>query len=286
MTTKGILMSGPMVRGLLDDLKTQTRRVLRRQPNPKCTEAFQGADGIWRFSRPTALDPISYSDDDMVTPYLVGDRLYVREAHAYHGTGWCNQTPDETKVRVEYLADNQDVEFIVPTKDVENFIPKQNKPKSLMVEEVTGDSDYDRALAQENWLADWWTRQKKRPPMFMFRHWSRLWLEVTDVRVQRVQDITEEDAFWEGIKRLREGERQHQSHYRFEYRELWDSLNAKPKPVYVLGSEDKKVISHYISYPWGGERRHENYRGKIHYIEPNPWVAAYTFTVHRGNVDG
>ena len=255
MTTKGILMSGPMVRALLDGSKTQTRRVLKlpKQSNLR---------GDWEASTIgghgcTLSDGTPYPERvcishtgtgyTLIPPLSVGDRLYVREAHAYHGTGWCNQTPDETKVRVEYLADNQDVEFIVPTKDVENFIPKQNKPKSLMVEEVTGDSDYDRALAQENWLADWWTRQKKRPPMFMFRHWSRLWLEVTDVRVQRVQDITEEDAVAEGVA-------------------AWAGTAPPPRPAF-MGLWDS--LHDQTGHHW----------------KTNPWVAAYTFTVHRGNVD-
>ena len=254
MTTKGILMSGPMVRALLDGSKTQTRRVLK-QPQGMKVKPF-GKISVAPYVTNNPSHGLAYywqergcwnSTEPIPIPYAVGDRLYVREAHAYHGTGWCNQTPDETKVRVEYLADNQDVEFIVPTKDVENFIPKQNKPKSLMVEEVTGDSDYDRALAQENWLADWWTRQKKRPPMFMFRHWSRLWLEVTDVRVQRVQDITEEDAKAEGVA-------------------AWAGTAPPPK--------------HAFMGLW------ESLHGKTgHHWKTNPWVAAYTFTVHRGNVD-
>lgn len=85
-----------------------------------------------------------------------------------------------------------------------------------------------------NYLADgneWDAR--KRPPMFMPRWASRITLEVTDVRVERVQDISEDDAIEEGVQdwcveadprtgepiqvRLRPSE---------EFANLWDSINA------------------------------------------------------------
>jgi len=101
-----------------------------------------------------------------------------------------------------------------------------------------------------------------RPGMFMPRWASRLTLRVTDVRVQRVQNITEEDAKEEGVGPLKPvpgrpdlmwvhhgGERYSAPGYAF--RELWDSLNAKR------------------GFGW----------------DQNPWVAAYTFEVIRQNVD-
>jgi hypothetical protein len=106
-----------------------------------------------------------------------------------------------------------------------------------------------------------------RAAMHMPRWASRLTLTVTDVRVQRLQDISDEDAEAEGIEKdhaagmpgvwgwhdyLRGDDmaKRHFADPRESYRTLWDSLNAKRG----FGSA------------------------------MNPWIAAYTFTVDRRNI--
>lgn len=77
-----------------------------------------------------------------------------------------------------------------------------------------------------------------RPSIHMPRWASRITLEVTDVRVERVQDITEEDAAAEGFEAVRVGGRNKNgvldppmSFYpatsREQFQKLWDTLNAK-----------------------------------------------------------
>lgn len=86
-----------------------------------------------------------------------------------------------------------------------------------------------------------------RPSIHMPRSASRLWLTVTEVRVERLRDISGGDAVAEGIRaRLPENGIAQQ-----EYADLWNTLHTEP-----------------------GTRWHDN-----------PWVVAYTFTVHEGNVD-
>lgn len=87
---------------------------------------------------------------------------------------------------------------------------------------------------------------RKRPGMFMPRWASRLTLTVTDVRVQRVQDISHHDAKSEGVLPNGKGATPID-----QFRTLWDSLSAKR------------------GYGW----------------EANPWVAATTFTVRCCNID-
>ena len=86
-----------------------------------------------------------------------------------------------------------------------------------------------------------------RPGMFMPRWASRLTLTVTDVRVKRLQDISETDAKAEGAM-LEYGEGANIGHRRaFEL--VWKHINGPGA--------------------W----------------EANPWFAAYTFTVERRNID-
>lgn len=136
MTTKtkikerGILFSAPMVKAILDGRKTQTRRVVKQQPD-------YVRDGVAYVQK--------YADAGVATrcPYgQPGDRLWVREAFCAFDIG-----------RVHYRAD---------------FAP--------------GDDE-----------SVW------KSPIFMPRWASRLTLEITDVRVERVQSISEADALAEGI---------------------------------------------------------------------------------------
>ena len=88
-------------------------------------------------------------------------------------------------------------------------------------------------------LGEWLRKSPERwyPSIFMPRWASRLTLEVVAVRVERLQDITEEDATAEGVWKYDStvgryycmAERQGgvYRHSVSAYRELWDSINAK-----------------------------------------------------------
>jgi hypothetical protein len=75
-----------------------------------------------------------------------------------------------------------------------------------------------------------------RPSIFMPRWASRITLEVTEVRVQRLQEVTEDDALAEGVEPLKHiapdqplltggtaGEQPH----RLAFSVLWDSINGE-----------------------------------------------------------
>ena len=90
-----------------------------------------------------------------------------------------------------------------------------------------------------------------RPSIHMPRWASRLTLLVTDVRVQRLQDISEADAVAEGCRGFVSADGEDGTSPREEFQDLWNSLNA-----------DR-------GYGW----------------EANPWVCALTFEVHQGNIE-
>lgn len=216
MTIRPILFSAPMVNALLAGKKTQTRRILKRQPDARCTEAFQGSDGVWRFSRPTARSPISHAADDMRLRYAPGDLLWVRETWRRDGADSIGQA----------------------TADFEDAMGPQLGPTFYKADH--------HPLAP----LKWW------PGIHMPRWASRLTLEVTQVRVERLQEISEEDVIAEGCPGCLgpnpDFPDEWDPHPVEEFRDLWESINGKRAGA-----------------TWAD----------------NPWIVALTFKVHRANVD-
>jgi len=90
-----------------------------------------------------------------------------------------------------------------------------------------------RATQKAGWIDP--EKIKWKPSIHMFKKDARIWLEITGIRVERVQEISEEDCFKEGIPKLK-----HQTAW-FDFEELWDSINGKKYPwesnpwVWVIG---------------------------------------------------
>jgi hypothetical protein len=207
MTERPILFSAPMVRAILRDVnpKTQTRRVMKPQPTTELRE-FKGLahhvrGSIWRSGRPT-ID---------LCPYGVpGDRLWVRETWTPADTGW-SSTGDDDTVYVYYKADDD----VRP----DGIKPVFKVCSGLPIDMV---SRWERKIDHaQHGGGDFWV-----PSIHMPRWASRITLEITKVRVERVQDISEGDARREGVEGV-PGTLPGEISYRDPFARLWSVINAK-----------------------------------------------------------
>lgn len=111
-------------------------------------------------------------------------------------------------------------------------------------------------------LSPWTSRY--RHARFMPRWASRLTLTVTDVRVERLRDISEEDALAEGVERLAGSKGP--NHFTREITGKW------------RGSFNAPTAKEVFADLWNNINGPDSW-------DANPWVAAISFDVRRGNID-
>ena len=223
MKERPILFSAPMVRALLAGTKTQTRRVVTL---PRSRESFvledQG-DGWWPYQSDDGES--SMCNDGMehayASPYgLPGDRLWVRETHFAFGR-W------ETRYSAKKMRDEW--HFLDMTLECGH--------QYAYVADGYRIAPHRRGAGV---TPCWWTR----PAIFTPRRAGRILLEVTSVRVERLHDISEDDARAEGAREcdpvsgrevLLAGPCQRGS-FVLHYRDIWEQ-------IYGAGGGDTR--------PWG-----------------------------------
>jgi len=209
MKARPVLFNAEMVRALLDGCKTQTRRALRKQPC-SASSNISTEDGInWRTSG------TFYFGEPFKCPYgKIGDLLWVRETfalentHEYHGT---HDLPTDSRPIQKHDDPDAGEYCLIP-----HYRATEPEPHIVPYELPESAPEYDD---RTRWTAS----------IFMPRWASRLTLKITDVRVERVQDITEDGAIAEGCGIYSEGEwlNHHECGItrakRFE--DLWNSID-------------------------------------------------------------
>lgn len=195
---KPILFSDEMVKALLDGRKTQTRRIVKPQPlgeHDKCFGWF--GKGLPPQAPCAAKGLYCESSRGLFVvadcPYEVGDQLWVRETWGV--LSWTCVIGDRGRQRTEVVFRAGPHPF-----------------------------DRDRPHGWEDGKDKW------RPSIHMPRAASRITLSITDVRVERVQDISEADAKAEGcdgncgvgyIPAYQKGP------CAYHFASLWDSINGE-----------------------------------------------------------
>lgn len=173
-----ILFTGPMVRAILEGRKTQTRRPIKA---PK---------GLTIGCREGSL--VAFDDEGGPTcvsikaPFVVGDRLWVRETFSYLTT-----TEERHYNDMEGRSRCSEYDRVLTPNDFTDG-PWEDGP--------AGPIAYKASHSDEE-IKSWDVhREMWRPSIHMPRWASRLTLEVTDIRPERVKDITEADAISEGCR--------------------------------------------------------------------------------------
>lgn len=221
MTERPLLLSPALVRATLDGLKTQTRRVVARKgwqcvgPAAKPGTAIVASGGGRGFN-PTRTEV-------MPSPYGgPGDLLYVRET--WRPYSWHEGEP----IVLEYKAGGPHHEA--------GGSPEAESWEERMWEALSKELDAKGVPTDEHGVYQWEGESplRWRPSIHLPKWGSRLWLAVRDVRVQRLQEISEEDAIAEGVNGgcLRCGRPQPcgcphpDPDHRDSFAHLWDSINA------------------------------------------------------------
>lgn len=245
MTVKPIIFSAPMIRALLAGSKTQTRRVLKLP-----TKTFSGGP-IYERKDMGGWMATTSGGGGCFTLARDGSRIPAPERVAiwHQTTGACMETPyqpgDRLWVREGFA-----------------LLPKSayNLPKTIAQD--PDNAAYYRADFDRSGKPAW------KSSMFMPRWASRLTLAVTDVRVQRLQDISEADAIAEGVEPLHQG---------------WYPYGISTFMTMMIG--DREVPAQYCQNAVESYHRLWNTLHGPAAWDENPWVCALTFAVHRCNID-
>lgn len=221
MRERPILFSAPMVKAILEDRKTQTRRAL----NDRDLAWFNAAAALGECGRFLEGQPITPGDrkyHSMLCRYgEPGDRLWVRESFATLAPGSYEEEPPRE-------ASGQEVRYAANREDA--------------------------ALAKCN-------DQRWRPSIHMPRWASRILLEIESIRVERLQEISQEDAISEGSLSIRsdEWDRMFFPRWKAEF-EAARSAGMKP-PLGPSPRETFQALWNSINASW----------------DDNPWVWVVSF---------
>lgn len=197
-----ILFSGEMVRAILDGRKTQTRRVVK--PQPPTVEGVKRKAGIgygWMQS--------PFKDDHFIVtgPVWAYRELVGERANSYIKCPY-GKVGDRLWVRETQRFDEESAK-------------NQNMPMPFVF--YMADGNLDSVASNVKW----------RPSIHMPRWASRINLEIIDIRVERVQDITIDDVVAEGIANdpdvltcKKEGSILSNSGLKVCFEALWDKINS------------------------------------------------------------
>lgn len=168
MAIKPILFNTEMVRAILDGRKSCTRRIIKLQPQSGLCYTFAGSDcGTWGYPSKSAHE-------------IWGDEYRLPE----------DITDEESKRR--WRAPYQTGDILYVRETWHKYTKRVGKEKNCHLAEFYG---YKASVANSEDADEPW-----HPSIHMPKEAARIWLKVTDVRAERLQEITPQQAENEGVE--------------------------------------------------------------------------------------
>ncbi|MGM3315446.1 hypothetical protein ACS136_30175 [Enterobacter hormaechei subsp. steigerwaltii] len=221
MKERGMIFNGEMVRAILDGRKTQTRRIMKIQPSDGFHPTNNGYDldlkAHWYtpgvvdkngYLQPAKKDVFGVADENegYTCPFgAVGDSIWVRETW-----GVVSHELDEDG-RIQPLSPDR------PATAIHEMPFGNGYYSGHAIYAADGDFTWGDDDGYEDGRSCW------KPSIHMPRAACRILLEVTGVRVERLRDLSEDDAKSEGITPTSGGVLPGWE-YRINFRDLWMSI--------------------------------------------------------------
>lgn len=197
MAIKPILFNTEMVRAILDGRKSCTRRLVKPQPKSKLSYMYAGSDknriGRWGYPGETARE---YWGEEYKLPENITDEELSKSWNPpFHGD-------DILYVRETWSEGYEEGTYIYRADDKLADLPTFKESSKLIY----------------------------HPSIHMPKEAARIWLKVTDVRVERLQEITPDAIKNEGIilnPKEYVGKFDYTSELYFLFQRLWNSTIKK-----------------------------------------------------------
>lgn len=200
MNTRPILMSAPMVLANIARRKTQTRRMTGLKSIPEGYEFLgmfypENCPECRKHGKAAAMFGGSNAEQDMMIPCpygTIGDQLWVRESFVE----LCAVSPS-TDAPIKIGRGMRLIEK--PTSRIHNGKKVWNYDGLVVAYRADSDVEFCDGDGFSGEFANKQDMPRWKPSIHMPRKYSRIMLEITNIRVERLQDITEDDAIDEGI---------------------------------------------------------------------------------------
>lgn len=202
MKETGLMFKAPLVRAILEGRKTQTRRVVK--PAPAADQPLQyitTETGLVYARSMERIDSQNLRRIRWESPVgKPSDRIYVRET-------WQGPLLSTKEWEAHHFSN-------------EDALPGRFKTPAYCQYAADGGPPPEFTTLDDETVARW------KPSIHMPKWAARIWLEVTGVRVERLQSITVADLAREGIQEYIDKGVDHDGTPRDTFRKLWESTGG------------------------------------------------------------